>query len=281
MIEDMMTTVTCVVDNAAKAGCGLKTEHGVAFWIEMVTGTALFDTGQSAHALTRNLKKLTLHLEKVDALALSHAHFDHTGGLDAVLAHKSNLPVYANADIFRPKFSKKNGRYEANAFDHPRPHYEARAEWRLSDEPQEIFTNLWTSGLIAERPYPEGRSSSHYARDGGEFIPDPYADDMSLVLKTGAGLAVICGCCHAGLLNTLAHVRENFEGPVIAVMGGTHLMAAEGETLRMVVDILKSEYPAARFYLNHCTGEDALKSLKNAFGNQVAHFKAGASVSFA
>jgi len=278
---DTMKTVTCVVDNAAEAGCGLKTEHGVAFWIETGGGAALFDTGQSVKALTRNLKKLNLTLKDADALALSHAHFDHTGGLDAALENRPDLPVYANADIFRLKFSRKNGRYEANAFDRPRSYYEELADWRLNDAPQDIFPDLWTSGLIADRPYPEGRSSSHYAKDGGEFIPDPYADDMSLVLKTDAGLVLICGCCHAGLLNTLAHVRDNFTGPIITVIGGTHLMAAEGATLRKVVDVLKSEYPAARFYLNHCTGEDAMKALRQAYGDQVTHFKAGASVSFA
>ena len=275
-----MSKITCVVDNAALDGCDLKTEHGVAFWIETTSGAALFDTGQSAGALLSNLRKLHLRVEDIEALAFSHAHFDHTGGVNAILPGKGKLPVYANADIFRPRFSKKEGRYEANGFEGSRAEYEERGDWHLNDTPTEIFPDLWTSGLIAERPYPEGRSSSHYARDGGAFIPDPYADDMSLVLKTESGLVVICGCCHAGLLNTLAHVRTLFEGEISAVVGGTHLMAAEGATLRQVVDVLRSEYPDARYYLNHCTGEDALKALEKSFGAQVTHFKCGMRISF-
>ena len=77
---------------------------------------------------------------------------------------------------------------------------------------QRLFQALWTTGRIIERTFPEGRSAGHHIREDGEFIPDPYLDDMSLVLKTEEGLVVICGCCHAGILNTLAHVRHILTG---------------------------------------------------------------------
>ncbi len=275
-----MNKIICVVDNKALKETHLKTEHGLAFWIETEYGTILFDTGQTADTLSHNMSSLNLNVKDIDALAISHAHYDHTGGLEAVLPKHPNLPVYANADVFRPKYSLHDGNYDMSGFELSREDYKQRADWRLSSEPKEIFPSLWTSGEIINRDEPEGRSAGHYVRKGGKFVPDPYRDDMSLVLKTQDGLAVICGCCHAGLLNTLSHVERSFEEPITAVLGGTHLMTADGKLLDRVINVLDKRYSDLLLYPNHCTGDSAIKALVNAFGERVQPFHAGAVVTF-
>lgn len=74
-----MTKIICVVDNSAKEGSQLKTEHGLAFWIETDSGTVLFDTGQTTDVLSHNMAELHLDVKDINALAISHAHYDHTG----------------------------------------------------------------------------------------------------------------------------------------------------------------------------------------------------------
>lgn len=275
-----MTEITCVVDNSVKEGTQLKTEHGLAFWIETDEGTVLFDTGQTADVLSHNMAELHLDAKDIDAVAISHAHFDHTGGLEAILPKNINLAVYANADVFVPKFSLKEGKFTPNGFEFKRAEYEKRVELRLSSKPQEIFQDVWTTGEIIGRIEPEGRSAKHYVSENDAYIPDPYRDDMSLVLKTKKGLVLVCGCCHAGLLNTLAHIRSQFDGAIIGVMGGTHLMSAEGALLAHVISVLASEYPDLRYYLNHCTGDTALEALGAKFGAHVRRFSAGEAVTF-
>jgi len=275
-----MNKIICVVDNKALKGTHLETEHGLSFWIETEYGTVLFDTGQTTDVLSHNMSLLNLNEKDLDALAISHAHFDHTGGLELVLSKHPNLPVYANMDVFRPKYSLHDGNYDMSGFELSRKDYEQRADWRLSSEPAEIFPGLWTTGEIINRDEPEGRSAGHYVREGGKFVPDPYRDDMSLVLKTQDRLAVICGCCHAGLLNTLSHVERNFKGSITAVLGGTHLMTADGKLLDHVINVLDKRFPDLVFYLNHCTGDSAIKALANAFGKRVNAFPAGADVIF-
>ena len=275
-----MVKITCVTDNAALEGCGLKTEHGVAFWIAAEKGNVLFDTGASAETLQANLRQLGLRIDDIDAMALSHAHYDHTGGIEAVLGRREGMAIYANADIFRPKYSKHDGNYDASGFALQAEAYISRADWHLQDGPTEMIEGLWTTGRITEREYAEGRSAGHFVREDGDFVADPYLDDMSLVMKTDAGLVVICGCCHAGILNTLAHVRAHFEGDIIAVLGGIHLMPAEMPMIRSVIGTLKEKAPNARYWLNHCTGDNAQEAFADAFKEKAHHFKAGESIRF-
>jgi 7,8-dihydropterin-6-yl-methyl-4-(beta-D-ribofuranosyl)aminobenzene 5'-phosphate synthase len=98
-----------------------------------------------------------------------------------------------------------------------------------------------------------------------------------LVLQTSQGLVVVCGCCHAGLLNTLAHIRLYFYQPLKAIIGGTHLAGAVPETLDRVVAELGNhcEGSVPDLYLNHCTGEVALFRLAHAFGEKVHPCPAG------
>jgi 7,8-dihydropterin-6-yl-methyl-4-(beta-D-ribofuranosyl)aminobenzene 5'-phosphate synthase len=106
--------------------------------------------------------------------------------------------------------------------------------------------------------------------------------DLSLVLQTSQGLVVVCGCCHAGLLNTLAHMRHYFYQPLKAVIGGTHLEGTVPENLDRVVEELSNQHEGSipDLYLNHCTGEVALFRITHAFGEKVHPCPAGLGLSF-
>ena len=141
-----------------------------------------------------------------------------------------------------------------------------------------LSTVVWTTGEITSRTEFEGRSPHHYIQAGNGWQPDPYRDDISLVLKTNQGLVVICGCCHAGILNTLFHVERKFGGPILAVLGGLHLLYAEDQYLEHVVQVFDERFPDVSFYLNHCTGENAFNKLAAAFGSQIRACPAGTLV---
>ena len=103
---------------------------------------------------------------------------------------------------------------------------------------------------------------------------------MSLVLETRQGLVVVCGCCHAGLLNTLAHVKQTFQRPIFVVLGGTHLESAAGDALQHIVTELAETYGPLQLYPNHCTGERAYVTLTMAFGERVQPCPAGTTLTF-
>jgi 7,8-dihydropterin-6-yl-methyl-4-(beta-D-ribofuranosyl)aminobenzene 5'-phosphate synthase len=92
--------VTILADNTVATGVpkGLRGEWGFAAAIDDV----LFDTGQSS-AVLDNARLLDVGTE-FDDIVLSHAHYDHTQGLDAFLDPFDRPTVYCHPDIWTVRF---------------------------------------------------------------------------------------------------------------------------------------------------------------------------------
>jgi len=280
-MRDHPIKLSCIVENCAMRGSALWGEHGTAFLVESSAGSLLFDTGQSGTVLLHNAEVMGLQLDQVDALALSHAHYDHTGGLSHFLAHcQPGLPLFASPDLFRPRFSRRGAETTSIGLALTQESIARQAALRLSAEPVEIFPGVWTTGEIRHRTETEGRSSQHGVFVAGEWQPDPYQDDLSLVIDAPQGLVLVCGCCHAGLLNTLAQVRRIFGMKIAALIGGTHLVSASSKDIGGAIDQLKTldQDGMLQLYLNHCTGEQAFLAMAQAFVGRVRSFPAGASL---
>jgi 7,8-dihydropterin-6-yl-methyl-4-(beta-D-ribofuranosyl)aminobenzene 5'-phosphate synthase len=278
-----LITIHCLVDNTAQHGSGLWGEHGASFAIETPEGWILFDTGQSGEVLLHNAALMGIHLDQFDAFVVSHAHYDHTGGFERFLkSAKPGIPLFANPSVFQERFSVKQGQPESIGLSLSRDRLSHCVELHLNAGPTEILPGVWTSGEITDRSEFEGRSQQHYIQDGGNWVPDPYQDDLSLVLEARDGVVIVCGCCHAGLLNTLAHIKRFFHKPILAIIGGTHLVSATSETLERAIDALKDQYQGEtiKLYPNHCTGERAYLALANAFGEKVQPCPAGTVLRF-
>lgn len=278
-----MITLRCIVDNTVLRGSALWGEHGVAFWIETSDVSLLFDTGQSGDVLVHNAELMDIDFGCCNALAISHAHYDHTGGLERFFGlSRPGIPLYASPDLFRERYELKDGQARSIGLRIPQAAVARKTHLCLSARAQEIFPSVWTTGEISERLDFEGRSIQHRIWVGETWQPDPYQDDLSLVVQTSQGLVVVCGCCHAGLLNTLAHIRRSFSQPLRAIIGGTHLAGVGPEILGHVVTELRErcEGYVPDLYLNHCSGERALAVLAQAFGERVHPCPAGTVLVF-
>ena len=267
--------LTCLVDNAVKPGSDLWGEHGLAFLVEGLSGCLLFDTGASFTVLAHNLAALDIPVESITALALSHGHRDHTGGLESFLALRGRLPTYiAHPDLLAKRYSCQTRRTESIGLPFEPRLLQERAELCVSSEPRQVLSGIWTTGEIGNRPEPEGRSPGHYLSQNGELVPDPYRDDMGLVLEGSSGLALLCGCSHAGLLNVLLHVRSAFGQAPTTIIGGLHLLPSSSGDLASLIGALR-RFGTPALYPNHCTGTRAFLALAQAFPERVIPCPAG------
>jgi len=142
--------VTVVIDNCIPPSLRgpFLAEHGLALLIEEGASRILFDTGQTG-AVVHNLSLLGIHPSSLDAVVLSHGHYDHTGGLLALLQHAAKpMPIYAHKAIFQTRVSVA-GRRRFIGIPYAQPQLtELGAQWRLSDQPVEVLPGLWFSGQI-------------------------------------------------------------------------------------------------------------------------------------
>ena len=266
--------LTCLVDNTVKSSSPYWGEHGLSFLIESENRRVLFDTGASGTVLLHNLSMADTSPRRISALVLSHGHLDHTGGLAALLEQRPGLAVHAHPDVLRERFSRRDTEVRSVGLPMERALLRQRADLHLCGDSREIMSGVWTTGEITLRPEPEGRAKAHYVREGESYVSDPYKDDMALVLRGTEGLALLCGCCHAGLLNTLEHVQRAFGEYPRMILGGTHLIAADAQQIQHVIERLRQMGPPA-LYLNHCTGQAAQISLAVALGDLVSPCPAG------
>jgi 7,8-dihydropterin-6-yl-methyl-4-(beta-D-ribofuranosyl)aminobenzene 5'-phosphate synthase len=255
----------------------MQAEHGLSLYIDAGGYRILFDTGASALFLG-NAKNLGLHLNDLDALVLSHNHYDHTGGVEFLLDLYSGAPpIFAHPKTFdqsyaRPKTAAAGGQAGARSIGFPYPLglsglRKRGVELTTNREPLEIHKDIWLSGEVA-RNCPFEEVGGKFFLDSGLTEPDELIDDQSLIINTESGLVVISGCCHSGLVNTLETARAlHPDTPVLAVVGGFHLLEADHTRIRRSIDYLKSLNPR-QVIAGHCTGFNALCSLGRAFGKR-------------
>ena len=87
--------ITIIYDNIAYKK-GLQADWGFSCFVEAKDSPKiLFDTGADGSILLSNMKKLDIAPDSVDEIFISHAHFDHTGGLSAFLNVNSDVKLYA------------------------------------------------------------------------------------------------------------------------------------------------------------------------------------------
>jgi 7,8-dihydropterin-6-yl-methyl-4-(beta-D-ribofuranosyl)aminobenzene 5'-phosphate synthase len=267
--------ITTLVEERTRVP-GLKTEHGLSLLLEREGESWLFDTGQSG-IVVENARKLGVSLADLRGVVLSHGHYDHTGGLPAVLETAGPKKVYGHPGLFRSRYSlRKKGKSRRIGIPRGRSALESQgAEFSLSREWREIASGIYLSGEIPLAPDSAPAEPFLTIRDKLKLKPDLFVDEQFLLAETPTGLVMLNGCCHTGLIDSLRHVRSCRPGEKIrAIVGGLHLRSTSPRELAAIAAAL-AEYEPELIAAGHCTGEAAERVLADKFGSRFRSLRAG------
>jgi len=277
-----MLHITILSDNTAGMGNYLA-EWGLSVLIETDTAKLLLDTGMSISAV-HNAEALGVDLRKVDKIILSHGHSDHTGGLRNMLRQmKKEVEIIAHPDVWQVKYDRRNDK-PAKFIGIPFQREELEslgARFTLTREPMKIAENIWTTGEVPMVTEYETIDSSLFVKQDAGLLPDPVLDDLAIIVKTEKGLAVISGCAHRGIINTLYHAQKiTGVAEIFAIIGGSHLIGASPERLWQTIAAFK-ELGVQKLGLCHCTDLPVISVLAQEFGENFIFNKAGVRLDLA
>lgn len=260
--------------------------HGLALLLTATVGaekhTLLFDAGPAAATFQRNAEILGVDFASIEAVVLSHGHWDHAGGLlaavEAIARSRgtNSFACYVHPDMFRQRATRRpDGQLYVNELV-PGPERLAAAGAKVVNdrEPKSVAGGaFYVSGEIPRVTSYEAGVPNHLTRslDGKSWESDPLIMDERFVSVNvkGKGQFVFSACSHAGIVNVLTHARSLFPSvPLYGAMGGLHLSGINERVIPQTVADLK-KFGLKALAPGHCTGWRALSRMAREFGDEL------------
>lgn len=213
----------------------LKTAWGYAMVAEYRGHTSLFDTGGDSRTLLNNMRILGVDPARIESLAISHNHRDHTGGLNGLFKTGVRPTIYLPPS-FPTRFKRRVGR---------------------------------KTGIVEVTP---GQAIAAGVYTTGEMYNA--VTEQSLVIQTGSGLVIVTGCAHPGIIKIIEQAKALFDAPVNLVMGGFHLRSKnKAEMMAILADFSRLE--VGKVAPSHCTGDQSIAMFAEAYGEDYIQAGAG------
>ena len=214
--------VTTLIENSNESHPELDNEFGISMYIETEDGNILFDTAKTGKFL-ENAKKFNIDMSKTDYMILSHAHYDHCGGVKAFYENvKSNCTLCIKDNFFKypgkyhyqekpgPKLDFTDGTpghtFIGVDFDEAylknnniKVKYIDADEYKISDQVS-IFSNF-------DRNYEKMNPSMQVKTQDG-YKTDEFVEEVAIAIDTNKGIVILTGCSHNGIMNIVDTIHK-------------------------------------------------------------------------
>lgn len=264
----------------------------------------MLDFGYTPEALLNNIELTGVDPSKLDALVVSHGHFDHFGGLQGFLKkYRDVLPadvkLYAGGeDNFCHRYSGTPGQLtDFGALDR-RELVAQKVSVVLAETPTVVAGHAFTTGKIKrasiEKVLPNtlvefamkdglGCDAGHYtsAELLGKTVPDEHIHEHATCFNIkDRGLVVISSCGHVGIVNSVRQAQEvSGVQKVHAILGGFHLGPAPADYLNQVVAEIKKLEPDVVIPM-HCSGNNFITAMRQQMPDRLLVSTTGSRVTF-
>jgi len=258
----------------------LHAEHGLAYHVETVVAgrshSFLFDFATDIQGVTRNIDLLKIDLKTVEAMALSHDHFDHQAALVGLLEAKRDdipkgIPFFVGERFFAGTFWRTPDGHVMDLLGLNKEDIERLALVRIVEVkgPIPIVPGAFSTGRIEQVTEYERIPPVFVAKKGDQFVQEDFIGEQAIVLNAkGKGLVVLSGCAHRGIVNAVkqAQAMTGME-KVHAIIGGFHLTGAKPEVIQRTIADIKAIRPD---YIvpAHCTGFEAIAAFAREMPDQ-------------
>jgi 7,8-dihydropterin-6-yl-methyl-4-(beta-D-ribofuranosyl)aminobenzene 5'-phosphate synthase len=246
----------------------------------------LFDAGPDEHLIVDNASRLGLDLTEIEAIVLSHGHFDHYGGILSTLnaINKKNLPVYSHPELFVPRAFKKEI-IMACSYNLTNSDIEKHGGKIIeTKESLSLFSDqMLISGEVPRNTSYELGSPAECRKLNGQWEKSPeIVDERILIFNLkNKGLCIFTACGHTGVINAIRYAKQitNVD-KVHLVMGGFHLAPPEvAERINPTIDDLAILNPSF-IITGHCTGAKTQADLTARFPSQHITYGVGTVFNF-
>jgi 7,8-dihydropterin-6-yl-methyl-4-(beta-D-ribofuranosyl)aminobenzene 5'-phosphate synthase len=290
-------------------------EWGLSLWLESQRATeqrtVMLDFGYTPTALLNNLEVVGADPKKVEALIVSHGHYDHFGGLIGFLdKFRNDLPtditLYAGGeDNFCTRHLVSGGGLQSGApgqlsefgtLDR-RELAKRNVKTVLADNPV-VIGHAFTTGRITRRTFERvtggarveyamkdglGCNAAHFAPADqlGKIVTDEHHHEHATCFHVkDRGLVVLSSCGHVGIVNS-AKQAQDVSGvqKVHALVGGFHLGASPDGYVKQVIGEIKALDPDVIVPM-HCSGDNFARAVRETMPDKLIQPTTGARLTF-
>lgn len=258
----------------------LAAARGLSLYVEAAGRKVLFDMGPDATFL-ENARTLGVDLSAVDTAVLSHGHSDHGGGLAAFCDVNSKAKIYLRQEALNAYYAVLPGQ-EPNYIGLPRSLAMLSERFVFTGALQNLGGGFRLFSSVEDDQTVRAVAAKLQKKTAAGFCPDGFAHEQHLLIEENGKAALLAGCGHLGIVNTLQAAERCLGRRPEAVFGGFHLFelepgAPEAEALLDATARFLAQGETV-YYTGHCTGAWAYERLKQSLGERLRPMHGGTTV---